>query len=605
MSGQLRVISFHWGEAYYRNASKVLREDCDRLGLPASIVEAPQGVARSWIQACRYKVRFISESLAQFDEPLLWIDVDCRILQRPLVLQDCRADLAFFLRGFREIRQFDPVVLPRTMQPSILYFGAGRRSREFMACVSDIERDHADDATDDFFLHEGWMRFPHPLSVLVLSPELVVFDEQPASPSACFRFGRSGQAGQYKDAARQHEAGIDSPARRKAVLLREAQEAGRLGKHAEERLFLAAAQRHDPSDRTLTDRVAGALYDRGRGDEAIKLFKGLPQDPDGGDVAARFLVDAALRAGRVQEAEAEAARLADAGSPGDRAWAEGRRLRIGLDKRARTLCLPASRRPAVSWMESPYPGNFGDILNPYIIERLSGVPPRQVPFGEGILAIGSTIRFARAQTPVWGAGTPRMSDRLDSRADFHAVRGPLTRQLVLESGGRCEPVYGDPAAFLPRLYRPRVPARPSHRLGVILHHAHAGLLRTAAGVKAISVLRAGYEGIEAFIDDLHDCERILSSSLHGLIVSHAYGIPARWFSVRGDEPLVPGDGTKFRDYLLSVALDVGEPALFDVGDEVTIEHAPIAEQLPSRGIDLQALIEVAPFRTQRRWWTHD
>src|SRR5690606_12257421 len=96
------------------------------------------------------------------------------------------------------------------------------------------------------------------------------------------------------------------------------------------------------------------------------------------------------------------------GSDSDRAWARSRLMLVGLDRRARERHIADAARPPLWWMEGPYPGNFGDVLNPYVVERLSGRPPLRVPKGKGILAIGSTIKFAREGTLVWGAGTARL-----------------------------------------------------------------------------------------------------------------------------------------------------------------------------------------------------
>jgi hypothetical protein len=80
-------------------------------------------------------------------------------------------------------------------------------------------------------------------------------------------------------------------------------------------------------------------------------------------------------------------------------------------------------------------------------------------------------------------------------------------------------------------------------------------------------------------------------------VAHAYGIPARWCEVSGDAGRVPGDGTKFRDYLLSVGLDPAPPFLLTPHSRV--ESALAAEALgrfPRRGVDLTALAAAAPFK---------
>ncbi len=307
-----------------------------------------------------------------------------------------------------------------------------------------------------------------------------------------------------------------------------------------------------------------------------------------------------LDAGNLDRAEAIALDLVARGTQSDQAWAQSRLVRIGLDKRAQALGLAEAERPALWWMETPYPGNFGDILNPYIVEKLSGKPPRFVPRGKGILAIGSVIKFANENSVVWGSGTPRMSDRLNPKAKFSAVRGPLTRKLVIESGGTCPWVLGDPAWFLPSLYTPKS-TKKTHELGLILHHANAQDLEVDDGVKLISVMCNGSEGIEAFIDEMNSCERILSTSLHGLIVSHAYGIPATWCEVPDAEKPLAGDGTKFHDYMLSVGLEPEAPVLLAEGTRITLADTARKFTVARRQIDLDALAEAAPFDITSDW----
>jgi hypothetical protein len=55
----------------------------------------------------------------------------------------------------------------------------------------------------------------------------------------------------------------------------------------------------------------------------------------------------------------------------------------------------------------------------------------------------------------------------------------------------------------------------------------------------------------AVIDHMRKFSPILSSSLHGIILAHAYGIPAAW--VRLSDKLF-GDGVKFADYADSVGI---------------------------------------------------
>ena len=58
--------------------------------------------------------------------------------------------------------------------------------------------------------------------------------------------------------------------------------------------------------------------------------------------------------------------------------------------------------------------------------------------------------------------------------------------------------------------------------------------------------------IEEVIDKMLSCERIISTSLHGVIVAHSYKIPALWLKY-GDK--LAGDDIKFYDYYESVGIN--------------------------------------------------
>ena len=69
--------------------------------------------------------------------------------------------------------------------------------------------------------------------------------------------------------------------------------------------------------------------------------------------------------------------------------------------------------------------------------------------------------------------------------------------------------------------------------------------------------------IEHIIDEINKCERILSSSLHGIIVAHAYNIPALWIK-KGDIGSL--NGFKFKDYFSSVNIPFYDG--FECSDEI-------------------------------------
>jgi hypothetical protein len=594
------VVSFYCGDSYYYKAADQLREDCARLGLDSDIVELQKRPDEGWLQICRAKIPFYLEMHRKHGRPILWIDVDSRLIQYPSILQAATCDFAAFLRGVRQLRDFDPLSVSRYFMPFALFFNATAKTRAFLEFMAGLERESTASATDDFFLQEAWEKFEQQLAVMVLPPDLARLPDWPVTESQVFWYGGSGNVSEFKGRAQQHQVQLHSPARRKAVLLHEAANAAKAKKRRDALFLYRKALEADPADAVLAEKIARIMRRDGKLSNALTFLRRYQGADFTVNYARRFLADSHFESGDVQRAAAVTRDLLVRGTESDKAWAQSRLVRIGLEERAAALKLQPGQRTAMWWMEGPYPGNFGDILNPYIVEKLSGRPPRFVPRGKGLLAIGSIIKFAAAGVPVWGSGTPRMTDKLDPAADYRAVRGPLTRELVLKSGAQCPAVFGDAAWFLPRLYQPATKTK-RFKLGLIRHYAHDKELFANDDVKVISVIRAGYEGIEQFVDEIMECEAVLTTSLHGLIVSHAYGIPARWCDVPDSLNGLPGDGTKFHDYMLSVGLEP-EPALLLPRDTVvSLALASEAQRLPKRQIDLHALAAAAPFEITADW----
>jgi hypothetical protein len=197
----------------------------------------------------------------------------------------------------------------------------------------------------------------------------------------------------------------------------------------------------------------------------------------------------------------------------------------------------------VWWSKAPANGNFGDILTPLILNHY-GIAYSWVNVHQAdAISTGSIIKFAKKGMTVLGSGAMRQNDKLEPRAKYLWVRGPLTRDIVLRDGGDCQELYGDPAMLLPRIFEKT--GRPRHKVGYFLHYVDLDMEDRFPFV--INPL----EPVEKVLADIWQCERIVSSSLHGIIAAHAYGIPAAW--VRLSDRL-SGDDTKFHDHALSVGL---------------------------------------------------
>ncbi|UTW04649.1 polysaccharide pyruvyl transferase family protein [Amphritea atlantica] len=203
------------------------------------------------------------------------------------------------------------------------------------------------------------------------------------------------------------------------------------------------------------------------------------------------------------------------------------------------------------WSDSPYPGNLGDSLNPWLIDGLTGIPPIKVGLNHPgvMLAIGSTAQKARDNSVIWGSGFISKDSQVNSKSEYCAVRGPLSRTMVNRANGSCPAIYGDPALFMPLIF-PRL-KKSTGRIGVIPHYIHENQIKNGDYLN-LSVKRASKADFRKFVDDLCECSYVFSSSLHGLIIARAYGIPARRVVFPGRS--LSGDDMKFEDYYSGVGV---------------------------------------------------
>ena len=258
---------------------------------------------------------------------------------------------------------------------------------------------------------------------------------------------------------------------------------------------------------------------------------------------------------------------------------------------------PAPEGPVqVYWSRSPSPGNFGDILNPWLVAAISKRSARWVPAAtSGVhLCIGSILGNTRPSTVVWGTGVMDAKTKVDPRADYRAVRGPLSREAVIGTGGKCPEVYGDPALLLPRFFRPAT--KKKFALGIFPHYVDSAQVRKWTLPSDVLVLNPLTDRPLDLIADICRCERIVSSSLHGLIVSIAYGIPALWVEFSGR---LCGDGTKFRDFLLSIGQSPYQPMRLR-GKSLDIPKLCNATRRMPVDIDLDSLLVACPFAEAKR-----
>ena len=216
----------------------------------------------------------------------------------------------------------------------------------------------------------------------------------------------------------------------------------------------------------------------------------------------------------------------------------------------------------------PNERNFGDIITPHVVRKLSGMEPVNVlDHGGRYLCSGSILPDLREGDIVWGSGMVQPNDlkTVPDGVKFCAVRGPLTRDLLVNKFGQEVPkIYGDPCLLIPKLFKiPKVERK------------YVGLVPHAIEYKAITntdnpfydwystygefngyVLIDINSGFESIIKAINECTYVFSSSLHALMLADALGVFNAFAYFVHPYTMSPW---KFNDYFLSVSRPLDHP----------------------------------------------
>lgn len=246
--------------------------------------------------------------------------------------------------------------------------------------------------------------------------------------------------------------------------------------------------------------------------------------------------------------------------------------------------------------------NLGDDLNYYLIKELTfkhilNYRDFWHTSTDNVLCIGSIIEdFVNENSIIWGSGAMYGGDAPLKAIPKKvlAVRGPLTRDYLLSKGVDCPEVYGDPALLLSKIYNPAI--KKKYKYGVIPHwidlnneYVQEFVARDRVNICLIDLKH--YDDWRIVIDRINECEFIISSSLHGIIISDSYNIPNVWVEFSDN---VIGNGFKFRDYFASIKRNVVMPLKISSYIDIETLKCYKTDWKPI-SIDLNKLISVSPF----------
>ena len=208
--------------------------------------------------------------------------------------------------------------------------------------------------------------------------------------------------------------------------------------------------------------------------------------------------------------------------------------------------------------------NFGDAMSPMVVAKLSGqeVRPSSM-WNADMMAIGSVFyrgdffmadtykasimrrikavawdahRVTSRPVLVWGSGflqyPPFKSPHFMRKFKIYALRGLHTRK-ILESYGLMShderAAYGDPGLLFADLFG--IKASPKYDIGIVPHkydveqgcgaELERAFNKVGVNIKMINVT----DNPVKVVSEIAECDKIVSSSLHGLIVADSLGIP--------------------------------------------------------------------------------
>lgn len=175
---------------------------------------------------------------------------------------------------------------------------------------------------------------------------------------------------------------------------------------------------------------------------------------------------------------------------------------------------------------------------------------------------------------VWGSGIHKLESistltrySYIKKMDIRAVRGPVTQYILKYCGYNCPEVYGDPAVLMPLIYPHEHVNCENKNISVICHFKSADA-DIPENLNKIDIRTTDYK---YFIDAICNSSKVISSSLHGIILAESYGVPAVFLQKGMDRELL-----KFYDWYYST--ERGDIKIaYSLDEAIEMETMPLPE----------------------------
>lgn len=243
---------------------------------------------------------------------------------------------------------------------------------------------------------------------------------------------------------------------------------------------------------------------------------------------------------------------------------------------------------------SDFSKNWGDYINPFLVEKITDrktVSYKRIynPLNKPkLFGVGSILHHPGLDNSIiWGSGfiyPPKSLKGTPSK--ILALRGKGSAAILESFGVQHNNVFGDPALLFPTFYHPNKSKK--FKIGIIPHYSELDFFLTNSKIinnKEVTIISPMVDNDKVYkiIDQIMECDIVISSSLHGLILTDAYQIPSLRFTFT--KKLVGGD-FKFNDYYSGVGINDHE--IIHLDDLNDINYSEIYNKASVKDLDFDS-----------------
>ena len=203
--------------------------------------------------------------------------------------------------------------------------------------------------------------------------------------------------------------------------------------------------------------------------------------------------------------------------------------------------------------------NAGDIFTPWLLDKMGLV--WRYSLNPDLCSTGSILAHPPCKNAkIWGSGFHNEDEEIVQTdiSKYYAVRGKLSYQKL---GTDKKIAIGD-TGILASKYYDASNVRKKYRFGIIPHYVDYAFFQQFE-TENVHVINIVTPDLDNLFREINECEFIFSSSLHGIIFSHSFLLPA--FHIEHGQ-LVSVDAFKFRNYYSSFGLPYERKIIADEQD---------------------------------------